>query len=201
MNIRKMALGALTAATTATITAAVPQVTGVTMTQASGGRTVTISYTLADAPAVVTLEVQTNANTSAAADDPGWTSIGGAAVCNAKGDVWKKVQAGNRTITWRPDLSWPDHIVPNGGARAKVTAWALDNTPDYMAVDVSAAAQPNTQTYYPSADFVPGGVSSAEYKTSVILMRKIMAKDVTWTMGSTTLETLRKSNEDRKSVV
>ena len=179
-----MTVAAMAAATTATVTAAVPQVTDVTMTQGSGGRLVTIAYTLAEASAVVTLEVQTNANTSAAADDPGWTSIGGAAVSNAKGDVWKKVQTGNRTITWRPDLSWPDHIVPNGGARAKVTAWALDNTPNYMVVDISEAAQPNTQTYYPSADFVPGGVTNCHYKMSTLLMRKIMAKDVTWTMGS-----------------
>ena len=72
-----------------------------------------------------------------------------------------------------------------------VTAWALDNTPDYMAVDVSAAAQPGTQTYYPAADFVPGGVTNGLYKTTMLLMRKIMAKDVKWTMGSTTLETKR----------
>jgi len=196
MSIRKITVAALAAATTATITAAVPQVTSVAMSQASGGRTVTISYTLADAPAVVTLEVQTNANTSAAEEDPGWTSIGGAAVCNATGDVWKKVQAGNRTITWRPDLSWPDHIVPNGGARAKVTAWALDNTPNYMVVDVSAAAQPNTQKYYPAADFLPGGVANNLYKTTTLLMRKIMAKDVTWTMGSTTLETKRTATRE-----
>lgn len=196
MNIKKMTVAAMAAATTATITAAVPQVTSVTMAQESSGRLVAISYTLADAPAVVTLEVQTNANTSAEADDPGWTSIGGAAVSNAKGDVWKKVQAGNRTITWRPDLSWPDHIVPNGGARAKVTAWSLDNTPNYMVVDVSAAAQPNTQKYYPAADFLPGGVANNLYKTTTLLMRKIMSKDVTWTMGSTTLETKRTASRE-----
>ena len=57
-----------------------------------------------------------------------------------------------------------------------------------MAVDISAAAQPDTQTYYPAADFVPGGVTNSLYKTTTLLMRKIMAKDVTWTMGSTTLE-------------
>ena len=70
-----------------------------------------------------------------------------------------------------------------------MTAWALDNTPDYMAVDISAAAQPNTQTYYPAADFVPGGVTNSLYKTTKLLMRKITAKGVEWTMGSTTLET------------
>ena len=171
----------------------VPTVSSVTMTQPESSRRVTISYNI-DAEAVVTIDVQTNATANAEATDPGWTSIGGAAVCNATGDVWKKVSSGSHTITWRPDLSWPDHKVADGCARAVVTAWALDNTPDYMAVDVSSAAQPDTQSYYPAADFVPGGVSNGLYKTTMLLMRKIMAKDVKWTMGSTTLET-----QERKS--
>ena len=183
MNIKKLTVAALAAATSATLTAAVPEISGVTMAQ-DVARLVTITYTLADAPAVVTVDVQTNANTSAAADDPGWTSIGGEAVWNATGDVWKKVETGSRTITWRPDHSWPDHKIADGGARAVVTAWALDNTPDYMAVDLTATGGADTQTYYPAADFVPGGVTNGIYKTTKLLMRKIMAKDVTWTMGS-----------------
>lgn len=169
--------------------AVVPEVTGVTMTQATSSRLVTISYTLADAPAVITLDVQTNATEGV------WASIGGAAVCNAQGDVWKKVETGNRTIVWRPDLSWPDHKITDGGARAVVTAWSLDNTPNYMVVDISASAKPNTQTYYPAADFVPGGVTNSEYKVSALLMRKISAKDVTWTMGSAATEPSHNANE------
>ncbi len=166
-------------------TAAVPEVTSVVMSQASSSRLVTITYTLQDAPAVITLDVQTNATGGT------WASIGGQAVWNAQGDVWKKVgdnlavgQSFNGSITWRPDLSWPDHKIADGGARAVVTAWALDNTPDYMVVDIASTAQQNTQTYYPAADFVPGGVSNGLYKTTTLLMRKIMAKDVRWTMGS-----------------
>ena len=181
--IKKITAAGMTAFAIQLASGAVPEVTGVTMSQASD-RLVTISYTLSDAPAVVTLDVQTN-NAQGA-----WASIGGAAVCNAQGDVWKKVETGSRTITWHPDLSWPDHKIAAGGARAVVTAWTLDNTPDYMVVDVSEAAQPNTQRYYPSADSVPGGVSNGLYKTTTVLMRKIMAKDVMWTMGSTSLESL-----------
>ena len=51
-------LAALAAATSAALPAAVPEISGVTMTQASD-RLVTITYTLADAPAVVTVDVQT----------------------------------------------------------------------------------------------------------------------------------------------
>ena len=188
----KAAILAAAAATSAAppLLAAVPEVTGVTMVQDTT-RLVTITYTLADAPAVVTVDIQTNATGNT------WASIGGEAIWNATGDVWKKVETGARTIKWRPDLSWPDHKIADGGARAVVTAWALDNTPDYMVVDVSAAAEANTQKYYPSADFVPGGVlSNTNYRTGMILMRKIMAKDVTWMMGSTTLETKRNATRE-----
>lgn len=189
-NPMKLASAAFAVAAGTTLLADVPEVSSVVMSQAAD-RQVTITYTLADAPAVITLDVQTNADTNAAADDPGWTSIGGSAVQNASGDVWKKVGAslteGNSvsgTIAWRPDHSWPDHKIPANGARAVVTAWALDNTPDYMAVDLSATGGADTQTYYPAADFVPGGDTNILYKTTMLLMRKIMAKNVRWTMGS-----------------
>ena len=208
MNSKTMTaiLAAASVALPAASFAAVPEVTSVTMTQATSSRLVTIEYTLEDAPAVITLDVQTNANTSATAEDPGWTSIGGEGVCNAQGDVWKKVAPGltegnsfNGTITWRPDLSWSDHKIADGGARAVVTAWSLDNTPDYMVVDISEGAQQNTQKYYPGVDFLPGSqpgqkgaiTNNPIYKTTTLVMRKIMAKDVTWTMGSTALETQR----------
>ena len=200
MNIKQLTLAAL-AVTTGAAMAAMPEVSNVTMTQAAN-RLVTITYQLTDAPAVVTLDIQTNANTSAAANDPGWTSIGGVAVCNAQGDVWKQVSGkATYTITWQPDQSWkgPDENgfkIAANGARARVTAWPLDNTPDYMAVDVSAAAQPNTQTYYPAADFVPGGVTNSIYKTTKLLMRKIMAKGVEWTMGSAKTEVGRNSTRE-----
>ena len=177
MNIKKLTATTFVVAASAALTAAVPQISNVTMAQ-DVTRQVTISYTLADAPAVVTVDVQTN-NASGA-----WASIGGEAVWNATGDVWKKVETGSRTITWRPDHSWPDHTIADGGARAVVTAWALDNTPDYMVVDITATGGADTQTYYPAADFVPGGVTNSLYKTTTLLMRKIMAKDVKWTMGS-----------------
>ena len=189
-NATKIMAAASVAAFAAQFAGAVPVVSNVNMSQSSA-KHVSITYSLSEA-AVVTLEIQTNANTSASADDPGWTSIGGPAVCNAQGDVWKKVEAGSRTITWNPRQTWPDHIIADGGARAKVTAWALDNTPDYMVVDISSAAQPNTQKYYPAVDFLPRGIlGNPDYRTTSLVMRKIMAKDVEWTMGSTTLETKR----------
>ena len=78
-----------------------PEVTGVTMAQPSNGRLVTITYTLSAAPAVITLDVQTNYMENA---EMKWASIGGEAVCNARGDVWQKVETGSHKITWSPDL-------------------------------------------------------------------------------------------------
>ena len=197
MNTKSiLCVAASTLSTVLMATSDTPEVSNVTMTQASAGRRVTIAYELNNAPdgAVVTLDIETNKTGTATNNDVDWVSIGGAAICNAQGDVWKKVSQGSKTIIWRPDLSWEGHKVElaNGGARAVVTAWALDNTPDYMVVDISAGARSNTQKYYPSADFLPGGIlSNHNYRTGMLVMRKIMAKDVTWMMGSTTLETQR----------
>jgi len=196
--------------------AAVPEVTYVRMTQPSSTRLVTIQYKFTGDDAVITLDVQTNANTSAAADDSGWTSIGGEAVCNAQGDVWRKVEKVSddtmHTITWRPDKSWAGEdgkgfAIAANGARAVVKAWATNNTPDYMVVDISNSATPNMQDarcrYYPSVDFLPGSANgqvgavtnNPNYKTSLLVMRKICARDVTWIMGSTALETERSRSD------
>ena len=72
MNSNTMTAILATAASVAlpaALFAAVPEVTSVTMTQGTSSRLVTIEYTLEDAPAVITLDVQTNANTSATAED------------------------------------------------------------------------------------------------------------------------------------
>ena len=210
MNMNKLMTGAfaLTVATSATLPAFAdgetpppPVVSGVTMTQAKD-RTVTIEYTLADGPAVITLDVQTNATPNATADDPGWTSIGGEAIWNAAGDVWKKVEGDTtHTITWRPDQSWPGHKITGNGARAVVTAWATNNTPDYMVVHLDV---PGATTFYPAAEFLPKASFKQEgaavtnnpaYKTTKLLMRKIEAAGIEWTMGSTVAETKRNSNE------
>ena len=184
------------AAFVAQVASASPQVTSVNMVQGPNSRLVTITYTLSEAPAVVTLDIETNYVENTVEK---WASIGGEHIWNADGDVWRKVTTTSGTITWRPDKSWKD---PDGNgfevdgstskARAKVTAWPLGNTPDYMVVDISEGAAKNSQKYYPAVDFLPGSIpgqigsitNNTDYRQSSIVMRKIMAKDVTWTMGS-----------------
>ena len=150
-----------------------PQISNVRLNQNGVSRRVTVKYDL-DEAAVVTMDVLTNG-----------VSIGGENIQAVGGDCFKKVAAGNNhVVTWDPHLSWPDHKFGAGIVSVRMTAWALDNTPDYMAVDISATGGAGKQTYYPAADFVPGGVANGIYKTTTLLMRKIMAKDVTWTMGT-----------------
>ena len=140
----------------------------------------TVTYTLANGPAVITFDIET--------DETGeWKSIGGEAVVSGilhGSEVWMKVTGeGAHTIKWRTD-AWDG----NAGISAVVTAWPLDNPPDYMVADISYYAydQTNAQRYYPSADFVPGGVlGNVRYRQNALLMRKIMAKGIKWTMGGT----------------
>ena len=88
MNIRNLIIASIVACVaTVPSQASTPEVTNVTMTQSGSGRLVTITYRLSE-DAVVTLDVQTNATPNAAT---GWASIGGAAICNAQGAVWRKV--------------------------------------------------------------------------------------------------------------
>ena len=150
-----------------------PQISNVRLEQDALSRRVTVMYNL-DEAAVVTMDVLTNG-----------VSIGGTNIQNVGGDCFKKVVAGNNhVVTWNPYLSWPDQKFGAGVVSVRMTAWALDNTPDYMAVDITASGGADTQAYYPDADFVPGGVTNGLYKTTKLLMRKIMAKGVEWTMGS-----------------
>ncbi len=184
MNARTMLmLAAGAAASLAMADGLVPSVSNVAMAQADHSRTVTITYDLADAAAVVTLDVQTNRTGAATSDAADWVSIGGENVGIAKGDVWKKVEAGSRAIAWRVDKAWRGFKV--SAARAVVTAWSVDNPPDYMVVNLAANAAANSETYYPAAEFLPGGLlSNSIYRTSQLVMRKIPAQGVTWEMGS-----------------
>ena len=161
-----------------------------------GSREVTITYTLTAAPVVVTLDIETNTASGA------WVSIGGEHIQRVSGDVNRQV-SGKETykISWLPDRDWPGNLVESGRARAVVTAWPLDNTPDYLVVNLLTTTNLPTARYYTSTNFLPGGLlSNPAYRTSSIVMRKILAKDVTWTMGSVN-EVNRNSDREKPHTV
>ena len=148
--------------------AAAPAVSNVTVAQ-DDTRLVTISYTLEGAGAIVTMDVLTNG-----------VSIGRALYANATGDVNVKVPVGNRTITWQPRDTWPDQRIRDNSLSVKLTVWALDNPPDYMAVDLTSYSN---RIWYVSADDVPGTPTNDLYKCDWMLFRRIHAEGVRWRMG------------------
>ena len=153
----------------ATTFAADPAVSNVQVAPQGADRKVPISYTLAGAPAIVTFEVFTNGVT-----------IGGFPLRAAWGDVNVIVQPGNRTLFWQP-REWSDRFVVDGSVSVKVTAHALDNPPDYMAVDLG---MPSNRLWYVNAEAVPLGVTNDLYKTEKLLLRRIHAAGVRWRKGS-----------------
>lgn len=168
--------------------APVVKITGLQQNPAT--RVVTVTYNI-DKPAIVTMDVLTNG-----------VSIGGANIQCVSGDCFKRIVSGdNHVVTWNPTVSWPDQTVPAGALSVRLTAWSAAAPPNYMVVDVSGNARANSEMYYPSAEFVPGGVTNAIYKTTKLLLRKIPAKGVTWQMGSDDKETVRDAERENLHAV
>ena len=158
-------------------------------------RIVTIRYDLENAPAVVTVDIQTNAGYNA------WISIGDDKFTSISGDVNKVVPQGTgKLITWNPRVDLPPmKIIGNDVARAVLTAWATNAPPDYMVIDLtknaSAGAADNVR-YYTSTNALPGGgLANDAYRLSHLVMRRIPAAGVTWRMGSPVGEYNRSANE------
>ena len=156
----------------------------VAMTQNGATRTVSITYTLLDEPAVVTVDIQTNG-----------VSIGGENLWYFAGDVNKVVAVGPHTVTWRPDKAWPGNKI-DSGVRAVVTAWSTNTPPNYMVASLVAAQSVN---YYANAESVPFGVTNDMYKTEFLVMRKCPAANVQWRMGSPTTEAGRYTVDVRET--
>ena len=148
---------------------AVPQVSDVTLAQGGVDRRVTVTYTLANAPAIVTVDFLTNG-----------VSIGEANFANVWGDVNRRIEvAGTYTLDWRPDREWEGNL---SGLTARVTAWDPSNPPDYVVVGLEA---PNDVRFYVSTNALPdGGLTNPNYRRRKMVMRRIPAKGVTWRMGA-----------------
>ena len=154
---------------------ATPEVSDVTMTQ-DNLRNVTISYVLS-APAVVTADILTNALETTG------VSIGGVNLRGLSGAVNRLVPAGRNTINWNPCDDWPDIVITNASVKARVKAFAPERAPAYMVADL---AQGDVR-YYESEDALPfGSVTNDAYKTRYLLLKRMDANGIAWTMGSLT---------------
>ncbi len=169
-------LSLMLAATAAMADPIVPEVSNVSMWQSVGSRRVNITYTLANAPAIVIVDICTNG-----------ISIGDANLHYFTGDCNKVVQPGaNKRVAWQSIKAWPGHEVVGNDVTAKVYAWPLDNPPDYMVADLIVTSN---VTYYTSLEAFPdGGLTNDVYRTDRIVMRRIHAAGETFTMGSTDLK-------------
>lgn len=151
--------------------AAEPTVT-ITSVKQNDDESVEVAYTLSGAAAVVTMDAL-----------QGGVSIGDAALWAVEGDVNRRIVPGEGlSIKWRPDISWSGHKYDETSIQVKLRAWPLDDTPDYMVVDLA----PNTSAricYYTSTNAIPGGLMQQEYRISKMVFRKIKAKGITWKMG------------------
>ena len=157
--------------------AATPEVSNVWLRQDKFTRDVTITYVLS-APAVVTADILTNALETAG------VSIGGAHLRGMQGDVNRLVPAGARTITWNPRADWPDIRIDTASVKARITAYAPELPPDFMVFDLE---QGGAVRYYASEEALPfGAVTNDAYKTRYLLLKRMDANGIAWTMGSLT---------------
>ena len=150
-----------------------PSIVSVDMKQGAR-RVVNITYKLENAPAIVTLDIQTNG-----------VSIGDANISGGgylTGEVNKLVKEdGIYVIKWDVASAWPDHDIPSG-VRAVVSAWSVDTPPDVIVADLTSKSNVN---YYTSTDALPGGLFANEaYRKTKLVMKRIPATGIPWTMGS-----------------
>ena len=164
-------------------------VDNVTMAQAADTHEVTVTYTLTE-PAIVTFAVETNELAQGAG---AWIRLSGDCTTHVRGDVNRIVAdaTGTKTIVWLPHKSWPGHYVDEGRVRAVVTAYALDNPPDYFVMDLGNGSD---VSFYADKESIPDGVTNRKYKTEYLVMRKIPAANIHWRMGSPTTESGRNKN-------
>jgi formylglycine-generating enzyme required for sulfatase activity len=147
-----------------------PVVSKVTVTP-DGGSVFKIGYTLTGGPAIVTVDVLTNG-----------VSTAGIGAKYVSGDVNRIVRDdGNHMFYWQSGSDWPKGV-STASASFAVRAWPLNDPPPYMAANLSVA---NCLRFYayPDAFPAPGGVTNILFKTEWLVMRKIPAAGVTWTMG------------------
>ena len=155
-----------------------PQV-AVTAVSQHDDRTLSVDYTMGAEPGVVTMDVETLES------DGSWKGVSATSLSTAMGAVNRLVTNGTYRITWRPDdvtfesnaVFDPEH------ARIRLTAWPTNNPPDYMVVDLCASTDSRVR-FYVSEEALPGGLlANPIYRESAIVLRRMHASGVPWTMG------------------
>jgi len=155
--------------------AAEPKVTGVSVTQ-EGGKII-VAYRLTDAPAVVSVDFQTNVSEGV------WVSIGCDKIRTLSGDVDRKVDpdsSNDKKIVWKAGKDWPHQKIDKDGFRALVSVRSVFCPPDWMTISIADGAV----RYYMTEAAIPGGFADARYRTSHVLLRKVPAAGESFRMGA-----------------
>ncbi len=140
---------------------------------------VTVTYALSE-DAVVTFKFFSNG-----------VEIPGSDITQIVGDARRKVFASTvgrpRKFHWAADLEDRADGDPVNYASLSVqlTAWATNAPPNFMAADL---VTPTNVAFYADVTDIPFGISNELYKTQKMLFRKIPAKEVVWTMGSSAIQ-------------
>ena len=169
--MKRIHLASFLAAFAAAAFAESPVVSDIVLVQNPDTLAVTVTYALTGAPAIVTVDFTTNG-----------VSIGPENERTVGGDVNAYVEPGAvKRIFWSCDNDWPGRRIEDGSLKAVVTAWELDNPPDYMVCDLDTT---NSVNFYVSEAALPFAVTNDIYKTTHLVMRRIHAANREWCMGS-----------------
>ena len=168
-------------------------------------RIVYVDYTLTK-PSIVTFDLQTNVVTAAGVTN--WVSIGVENYKSVEGNLNRLIDEVGvlQTIRWVPFEDWPVKRVKAGTIRAVVTAWSVENPPDYCVINinrndtVTPATLKDRVRYYTCEEALPGGLKeNATYWTTNMVMRRVHAAGKTFRMGSPWTECQGESNYTYRS--
>ena len=162
-------------------------ISNVSLTQDVRNGQIKVDYTLGGDAAIVTCEFLAD---GALLDEASCTRL--------TGDINAKVAAGDRSFSWMPS---PELAAKSSDAfSVKLRAWSPSTPPDYMVVNLVATN--DVVRYYVSTNALPmGGLANDIYRKFLLVMRRIPAKGVTWTMGSSASEGGRNSKRETRHEV
>lgn len=154
---------------------AAPTATVGSVVQEDGTGRVTITYDLSE-EAIVTLSAERKRGEE-------WVRMGDADFRHTGGAVNRRIAAATGLrIFWFPPKELTNEKISD--IRIVLTAWPVDNPPDYMLVDLIAKSN---VTFYTSFEALPEqDIHDASKWALQLLMRKIPAKGIRWRMGNQT---------------
>ena len=155
------------------VASADPTVGGVSAALSANDNVYTVSYTLAGAPAIVTVDVKTNG-----------VSIGGEHIVTLAGDVNAPIATdGAKSFTWDVGRDWDSAAIGTIPVDIVVTAWTKASPPDVMVLDLLANSSAPVK-YYENESFLPGGLlANTDYRVNKLVMKRCHVAGDTFTLG------------------